>query len=122
MDQIYKKKYLKYKKKYLDLKSKLRGSGPGGKEAEIREKRTECYKKCVMPKEYVTKTSGPEVEAKWDEWHQCYAKCLEENPYTAEELELRKDKEKEVSKSRSPSPKSKPIVKSIYREVKDVTP
>ena len=81
-----------------------------------------------MPKEYVTLTSGPEVKAKWDELYKCYKKCLEENPYTAEELEekrkdeeeKRKDKQVSNSRSRSQSPKSK--VKSIWREVKDVTP
>ena len=92
MDKVYEKKYLKYKQKYLNLKYSLKGSGPEEEreaEAEIRKKRDECYKKCIMPKEPVTMTSGPEVQAKWDEWHQCYAKCLEETPFTEAEKRVR---------------------------------
>ena len=113
MNQIYEKKYLKYKQKYLNLKYKLKGSGP----------RQECYKKCIMPTEYVTFTSGPEVQSKWDEYRKCTNKCLVENPYTEEEKNMLKthpglktDEETEARKS-----KRKECYKKCIRPEEHVT-
>jgi hypothetical protein len=45
-----------------------------------------------MPKEGVTMTSGPEVQAMWDEYRQCYKKCLDITPYTEAEKKRRESR------------------------------
>lgn len=59
-------------------------------------RRQRCYDTCerIRPTRYVTFNSGPELQAEWNAYHACYARCLEETPYTPEERRRREESER----------------------------
>ena len=65
-------------------------------ENSARSRRQRCYDTCerIRPTRYVTFNSGPELQAEWNAFHACYARCLEETPYTPEERRRREESER----------------------------
>ena len=79
-------------------------------ENSARSRRQRCYDTCerIRPTRYVTFNSGPELQAEWNAFHACYARCLEETPYTPEERRQREESER--------------IQERMRREMEDMEP